>query len=257
MTAEKAWPGLAVRAHNRRVTATEDDLRPYFDAAASLLTFNSPLGETRAAALLDRIQPSAATSRALDLGCGTAELLLRLCARHGIGGDGVDNHSADADTARRRATELGLADRVAIHTADATAWDQPADIVLNVGASHIWGTSPAPALAALHRLTNPSGTVLFGDGFYEVEPDATVREMFGDLPDLAGLARAATDAGFRVLHAATSTRGEWDDFESDWRAGVERLATPGARAFADRRRDEYLDGYRGVVGFAWLILTPA
>ncbi|MEU4365521.1 methyltransferase domain-containing protein [Promicromonospora sp. NPDC023987] len=239
------------------MTATDEDLRPYFDAAAGGLTFNSPLSEARAAALLDRIRPPATSSRVLDLGCGSGELLLRLCAHHGIGGDGVDNHVADAGSARRRAAELGLTDRVAFHTTDATTWDRPADIVLNVGASHIWGDAPAPALAALHRLTAPSGTLLFGDGVYESEPDATVREAFGDLPDLAGLARTATDAGFRVLHAATSTQGEWDDFESDWRAGVERLATPGARAFADRRREEYLGGYRGVVGFAWLVLTPA
>ncbi|HWS34325.1 MAG TPA: hypothetical protein VN408_16480 [Actinoplanes sp.] len=49
----------------------------------------------------------------------------------------------------------------------------------------------------------------------------------------------------------------WDDFESDWLAGVERLGTPDARAFADQRRDGYLGGYREVVGFGWLVLTPA
>jgi cyclopropane fatty-acyl-phospholipid synthase-like methyltransferase len=239
------------------MTVADEDLRPYFQAARTGLTFNSPLGEQRVAALIDLVQPLSASSRALDLGCGTGELLLRLCAQHGLGGDGVDNQATDVTTARRTAADRGLAGQVTFHTADATVWDRPADIVVNIGASHIWGEGPAPALAALHRLTNPFGTLLFGEGVYETKPDAAVREGFGDLPDLAGLVRTATDAGFRVLHAATSTQGEWDDFESDWRAGIERLATPGARAFADRRREEYLDGYRGVVGFAWLVLTPA
>ncbi|MFE6971013.1 methyltransferase domain-containing protein [Isoptericola sp. NPDC057653] len=235
---------------------SDDDLRPYFDAAAANLTFNSPLGAARVADLLERLAPPAPDARVLDLGCGSGELLLRLCARHGLAGDGVDKHPGDLERARRGAAERGLGDRVAFHEADASAWDGTAPVVLNVGAGYIWGDAP-DAFAALHRHTAPGGLLLFGDGVYEAEPDADVRRDFGDLPDLAGLARAATDAGLRVLHAATSTQAEWDDFESDWRAGIERVGTPGARAFADRRRDEYLGGYRGVVGFAWLVLTPA
>jgi hypothetical protein len=96
----------------------------------------------------------------------------------------------------------------------------------------------------------------FADGFYQASPSDQVREAFGDLPDLAALAQFAVDAGFRPLHVAVSTHAEWDDFESDWRAGIERLGTPDARAFADQRRDGYLSGYRDIVGFGWLILTP-
>ncbi|GAA1741084.1 class I SAM-dependent methyltransferase [Isoptericola hypogeus] len=235
---------------------SDDDLSPLFDAAAAALTFNAPLGEARAADLVDRVAPSTPEGLVLDLGCGAGELLLRACARHDVAGDGVDLHAGDLARARRRAAELGLDGRVAFHAADATTWDRPADVVLNVGASHAWGTAD-DALAALHRLVRPEGTLLFADGVYEREPDAACREIFGDLPDLAGMARAATGAGFRVRHAATSTLGEWDDFESTWRSGLERLAAPAARDFADQRRDEYLSVYRGVVGFAWLVVTPA
>ncbi|MFC8598181.1 SAM-dependent methyltransferase [Isoptericola sp. NPDC057191] len=238
------------------MTPDDEDLRPYFDAAAQNLTFNSPLGAARAADLVERLAPPTPDAHVLDLGCGSGELLLRLCERHGLAGDGVDRAPADLERARQRARTRGLGDRVAFHEGDATTWDTTATVVLNVGAGHIWGSAPA-ALTALHRRTEAGGRLLFGDGVYDAEPDAAVREVFGDLPDLAGLARAATDAGFRVLHAAASSQAEWDDFESDWRAGIERLGTPGARAFSDQRRDEYLGGYRGVVGFAWLVLTPA
>ncbi|WP_186315573.1 methyltransferase domain-containing protein [Catellatospora sichuanensis] len=234
---------------------TDQDLKPLFAAAAANLVYNAPLSEDRVADLVRRLAPEGSGRRALDLGCGGGELLLRLCRAHGIAGDGVEHDAAIAERARVRASELGL-DQVTFHAADATTWTQPADLVVNVGGSHIWGGT-AQALAALHPLTRPGGRLLFGEGFYRTEPTGEVREVFGDMPDLAGLARATVAAGFRPLHVAASTLAEWDDFESDWRAGIEQVGTPQARAFADRRREEYLGGYRDVLGFGWLILTPA
>jgi SAM-dependent methyltransferase len=233
---------------------TDQDLGPFFAAAAANLTYNAPLSEARVADLIRRLAPTSAGWRALDLGCGNGELLLRLCAAHGIAGDGVERE-ADGERFRLRAAELGVTG-VAFHQADATSWDRPADLVVNVGASHIWGDT-AQALAALRELTAPGGRLLFADGFYQAEPSEEIQEIFGEMRDLAGLAQAAVDAGFRPLHVAVSTTAEWDDFESDWRAGIEGLGTPAARAFADERRDGYLNGYRDVVGFGWLVLMPA
>jgi SAM-dependent methyltransferase len=245
-----------VRHSRYRVPVTNQDLKPYFAAAAANLTYNAPLSEERVADLIRRLAPTGPGWRALDLGCGNGELLLRLCETHGIAGDGVERDASDGERALLRATELGVSDRVTFHCADAATWDQPADLVVNVGAGYVWG-DPAQALAALHRLTAAGGKLLFADGFYQASPSDQVRESFGDLPDLANLAQLAVDAGFRPLHVAMSTLGEWDDFESDWRAGIEGLGTPDARAFADQRRDGYLTGYRDIVGFGWLILTPA
>jgi cyclopropane fatty-acyl-phospholipid synthase-like methyltransferase len=235
---------------------TNQDLKPYFAAAAANLTYNAPLSDERVADLIRRLAPTRPGWRALDLGCGNGELLLRLCQAHDIAGDGVERDAGDGERARLRASELGVSDRVTFHSEDAATWNQPADLIVNVGAGYVWGDT-AQALAALHRLTVPGGKLLFADAVYQTSPSEQVRETFGDLPDLATLAQLAVDAGFRPLHVSVSTVAEWDDFESDWRAGIEQLDTPGARAFADQRRDGYLKGYRNIVGFGWLILTPA
>ncbi|MDR7276305.1 SAM-dependent methyltransferase [Catenuloplanes atrovinosus] len=235
---------------------TEEELKVYLAAAAAGIDYNAPLSEHRAADVVRRLEPAGAGWRALDLGCGNGRLLMRLCETFGIAGDGVERDVAEGERARQRAAERGLSTRVTFHSDDAAGWRRPAELVLNVGAGHIWGDA-GQALAALRRLTAPGGKALFADGFYRTAPDGRVREVFGELPDLPSLARAAVDAGFRPLHIAESTVAEWDDFESDWRAGIERLGTPAARSFADQRRDEYLSGYRGVVGFGWLILTPS
>ncbi|MDI6105738.1 methyltransferase domain-containing protein [Actinoplanes sp. NEAU-A12] len=234
----------------------DDDSGMYFAAAAAGLRYNSPLGEGRVTDLVRRLTPTGAGWRALDLGCGNGEMLMRLARSYDIAGVGVERDPDDGERARKRATELGLAEKVTFHTGNAADWDEPAELVVNVGAGYVWGDT-GDALAALHRLTKPGGRLLFADAFYQTDPGDRLRETFGDLPDLASLAQSAVDAGFRPLHIAESTLAEWDDFESDWRAHIEDLGTPEARAFADQRRIGYLTGYRGVVGFGWLVLTPA
>jgi cyclopropane fatty-acyl-phospholipid synthase-like methyltransferase len=221
------------------------------------LTFNAPLSDARAQDLLARIAVPPGDT-ALDLGCGWGELLLRLVeGSAGSHGDGVDT---DAEAIRRgqvAATDRGLAERVRFHEADATTWQpstEPA-VVIAVGASHAWG-GPLAALESIRSIVRVDGRVLFGDGFWRSGPTEDLHRVFGDLPDLAGLSEIAADAGFRSLHVAESTADEWDSFESDWRAGLELSGSAEARDVAAARRDEYLRGYRGVLGFGWLVLAP-
>ena len=230
-----------------------DDLRRL---AGDSVVFNAPLSEERAAALVERLVV-APGGHVLDLGCGSAELLLRVVAsRRGTTGTGVDTDRAALDRARARAAALRLLDRVDLVEADGTAFDDRGDVVLCVGSSHAWGGAGA-ALPALAEHLQPGGLLLYGDGFWAADPGALARALFGDLPaGLEGLADAAARAGFRLLHADASSAAEWDAFESSCRDGLLRSGRPESVALARERRREYEQVHGGVLGFGWLALTP-
>jgi SAM-dependent methyltransferase len=180
---------------------------------------NAPLSETHASLLLRRFDVGAG-DQVLDLGCGWGDLLLRA---------------------------LAVGDRV-----------------ICVGASHALGGT-AVALHHLGAIVRPGGRLLFGDGCWEnPPPNEAAHAIFGDdilaLGDLTG---EAVEAGWRIIHLSTADQREWDDFESTWRAGRQEwlLSNPGnprageVQNLVDRQQRDYIDGYRGVLGFAYLVLA--
>jgi hypothetical protein len=88
--------------------------------------------------------------------------------------------------------------------------------------------------------------------------------MLGEIqPSLSALVDCSIEAGFRPLHVDTADQAEWDEFEWCTYRGLEEFAlrepedplAPVAREMVDARRKEYLRGYRGILGFAYLILA--
>ncbi len=80
--------------------------------------------------------------------------------------------------------------------------------------------------------------------------------VIGELPGFDDLRPSRRLAGLRVEHADRSSLEEWDAFEAGWRSGLEASSDPDTVAFAVERKREYEDGYRDVLGFAWLVLAP-
>ena len=233
------------------------------DAARyAAMRWNTPLSEAHATLLLDRLQIGH-RDVVLDLGCGWGELLLRAVGGYGASGVGVDIDGRLLARGRNAAAERGLQDRVSFVQARAEEWRAPADRIFCVGAGHAWGGARR-ALPGLARLLAPGGRVLFGDGVWATPPTEPARKLFGDdvlpQPELQRLIEAA---GWRVLHRTVAGLDEWDEFEASWRAGREewRLAhagDPRAEAVAAElaeRLTEYVDVYRGVLGFSYLVLA--
>ena len=235
------------------------------EAKYAAMRWNTPLSEAHAELLLRGLELPE-SGLVLDLGCGWGELLLRAVAAAGHTasvGVGVDTCGPDLERGRRAASERGLADRVSFTEASAVGWSEPADRVLCIGATHAWGGT-RPALDALAQTVKPGGRLLFGDGFWEQPPNDAAVAIFGDevvaLKDLVALAHSA---GWQVLHMSQANQLEWDDFESTWRLGrhrwlAEHSDSPEAAKLRQELQDsvlEYLEVYRGVLGFCYLVLA--
>jgi ubiquinone/menaquinone biosynthesis C-methylase UbiE len=244
-----------------------EDVQPegdsFEEARYGRMRWNTPLSAEHAELLMDRLdlRPGA---RVADLGCGWGELLLRVVARAGQAtGTGLDTDAAALSRARRLAAGRHLDGQVQFTEADVTGWNGTADRILHVGSSHALGGT-TPALDALAAIVPAGGRLLFGDGYWETVPSADAIELFGEqvLP-LAGMLEACRAAGWRAIHLSVASQLEWDDFESTFRAGRQEwlLAHPadprtaGLRDWLDARERQYIDVYRGVLGFAYLVLA--
>jgi ubiquinone/menaquinone biosynthesis C-methylase UbiE len=235
------------------------------------MRWNTPLSAEHADLLIDRLDLRPGM-RIIDLGCGWGELLLQvigraLAADNGPGrqtsGTGVDTDAAGLDRARTLALQRHLVQHVEFIQAEAAAWHGSADRALCIGASHAFGGSE-PALNALTRVIPAGGRLLFGDGCWASTPSPEAATMFGEeVLSLPRLVEACRAAGWRVIHMSTADQREWDDFESTFRAGRQEwlLAHSGdpraqeVRDWLDAREREYVEVYRGMLGFAYLILA--
>ena len=239
------------------------------------LTFHGPLSETRATTLVQRLTRTNPTT-VLDLGCGWAELMLRiLTAAPQATGIGIDLNAEDLTRARHNAQARGLHQRVEfIEESAVKTTHGPADLVLCTGASQALTTTAPPhhlteALTELRRLVTDNGRVLLGEGFWQRPPTPT--ELSGMWPhaaatdhhDLATLLDLAVSAGFRPEWTETASLDEWEEFESGYQADTEvwlarnpdhPLAAE-TRENLDRHRARWMN-YRGVLGFAYLTLVP-
>ncbi|MCX4981861.1 cyclopropane-fatty-acyl-phospholipid synthase family protein [Streptomyces sp. NBC_00572] len=227
----------------------------------------SPLDDESVSALLDRALPRG-DERVLDLGCGTAEWLLRaLATRPYLHAEGVDVSEVALTRARRAASELGVEERLVLHHREAADFvsEQPFDLVISVGATHAFG-GLLPTLAAARKHLAPGGRVLIGESFWDRAPSPAAVEAFGDLDDLATTVDRVVADGWTPVHGHVSTRSELDAYEwacwgslASW--ALDYSADPaGAQVLetATAQRSQWLHGYRDSFGFLCLVLreTP-
>ncbi|MEU6014895.1 class I SAM-dependent methyltransferase [Streptomyces sp. NPDC047515] len=227
----------------------------------------SPLDDISVRRLLEHGLPRG-DERVLDLGCGSAEWLLRaLAVRPQLHAEGVDISADALARARQAASDCGGEDRLVLHHQEAEGFvsAEPFDLVISVGATHAFG-GLLPTLAAARKHLAPGGRVLIGEGFWDRAPSQEAIDMLGDLTDLATTVDRVVADGWTPIHGHVSTRHELDDYEwACWGAlaswALDHPADPDsshALTTATVRRTEWLRGYRDTLGFVSLVLgrTP-
>lgn len=116
------------------------------------------------------------------------------------------------------------------------------------------------------RHVRPDGVLLVGEGFWQAPPTSAALAALDcepeDHTDLAGLIATVEQAGWTPVHARVSDDGEWDDYEWSWIGSLTEWAVenPGHPDAADaltaarEHRDQWLHGYRDILGFVTLVL---
>ena len=241
------------------------------------LTFMTPLSERRAATLAGFVA-GGLDGTVLDIGCGWAELLLRVvAATPSARGIGIDTDEQAIDHGRELAAQRGLGERVTLIAGDGgTQAPQRADAVICIGASQVWGppveaNEPIDyrsALTAIRATVTPGARVLYGEGIWSRPPTreaaAPLSGRLDELVSMAELVELAVGVGFLPAAVHEASLDEWDEFESGFGAGYATwLAEHGSdhpdadevRARAARQRAGYFGGYRGILGMAYLALV--
>lgn len=225
-------------------------------------TFANPLGEAKVDRVLDlmNLRPGECVA---DIGCGNAEMLIRLIERYAVRGMGVDPNAEMIAQARHRAHGRIPEGRLELHEGTAASFVLPVralDAALCIGATHAYG-GYMPTLAALKGMVRSGGRVLVGEGYWKREPHPDYLALLGakldELTDHASNVRRAEEQGLTPLYSIASDDDDWDHYEGLYNNAMERYTAehpddPDSeefRAYIRRWYGAYLRWGRDTLGF--------
>lgn len=203
--------------------------------------------------------------RVLDVGCGWGAFVMHAAREHGVSAVGITLSPSQADLARRRVQEAGLADRVEIRLADyRDLAGERYDAIASIGMVEHVGSSQIDVYA--HRLAAllPQGGRLLNHGISRLrhgDPEAgpfSERYVFPDAAPLhlSRVQQALEGAGFITWHVEgfapdyARTLSEWianlDEnlAEAQRLAGAERVRV--WRLYLRAARKGFLNGFTGI-----------
>ena len=229
------------------------------------MLFNSPLSFEKADRLIDVLELSA-VDRAIDIGCGSGEFLVRLVDAAGASAVGIDIDPKLIDEAQRKAAvRLAETSSIEFRKADIkeeSLADNSFDLAICIGSTHAFGMGEEAypkALDQMVRIVRPGGQLLIGEGYWKQPPAQGYLDLLGETPGIyhthAENIWFAERRGLIPLYAAVSSDDEWDHFEGQhWLKAEREFAANEERLQRSRAwRDGYLRWGRETMGFGFYI----
>ena len=183
--------------------------------------------------------------RLLDVGCGWGSMVLHAAQHYGVHAVGVTISVEQADLARKRVVDAGLADRIEIRVQDYRQIDDgPFDAVSSIGmAEHVGSVAYRTYAQQLYGLLKPGGRLLNHQIARRPQADESAyaidefidRYVFpdGELAPVGSTVTLLEEAGFEVRdmesireHYALTLRAWVANLEQHWAEAV-RLVSPG------------------------------
>jgi len=171
-------------------------------------------------------------TRVLDLGSGSGEMLCSWARDYGISGTGIDLCQLFTEQAKRRAEELGVADRVTFIHGDAAGYvaDEKVEMAACLGATWIGGgvAGTIALLAQSLRAGHPTagekstqgGIILIGEPYWRQVPptEEAAREChagaIADFLTLPELLASFGHFGYDVVEMVLADQDGWDRYEA-------------------------------------------
>jgi SAM-dependent methyltransferase len=196
------------------------DIPRIFNITESDHRIHNPITPEKLASLGTALRLEPGTT-VLDLGSGSGEMLCTWARDHGVIGTGIDMSQLFSEQAKRRAVELGVADRVRFLHGDAAGYisEEKVGVAACVGATWIAG-GVAGTIELLARSLRTGGLILIGEPFWRQLPPTEevakgcLANSISDFLMLPELLASFGRLGYDVVEMILADQDGWDRYEA-------------------------------------------